>query len=505
MKLNKLFVALFSVLSLLLHSCNDDDSQNLTVEKEIKFQKITLKDIKNSKQNKSGTYSKVLETVAAFKSKHSNSNRDATMNDYYVDENNGSYIENNGTQTFTFPVYDLTTENQNIENLVVTITSDGNAQSAIVKYDLTGEDLKNDLSPEQATPISVTGKVMENNNICMILFCDNSGHGTAGASHIAGEGCYNTNFLFYVYVYVGGSGTAGSGSSGTNTGGTTTPTPLPGTGATGNGTSGTSTTGVGTPGGGTVTTPVAGTLSEKQVNFLRDLGVNGNEFMQLNYTATGPVINYINTATNSQVNAALYFFNNQVNYLWMVEQKAQNQASILNFLISNNFSSTSINYLNQMINLASNNGLSFGFNNTLNTSNSLSFSSIDEIQNYLDTTEGTNQAEISYEQQNPNEKIALVKLDVSTLFDMSVKVKQELRPYKVLNVTSNLSGLTIGQHWEQDNYSVNIVGNVVTIDIVGTLAVSITQGGIGTFFERDERYTIKIDKLTGEVFATFTY
>lgn len=350
LKINKLVVKILTVATLVFSSCEKEEIQQSNFQNEIQFQKISLKEIRENTE-KSKSFSHVLQVIDEFKKKNSTKRGDVNLDNYYVDENNGSFIESDGKQTYTFPVYDLTTENQNIENLVITVTLDGMTQSAIVKYALTAEDLQTHLTPEQVTPVDITGKVMENNSICMILFCDNSGHATAGASHIAGEGCYNTNFLFYVYVYIGGTGTAGTGNSGSSAGGTvTTPTPLPGTGSTGNGTSGTVTTGTGTSSGGIITTPVAGTLSQKQLNFLRELGLSGNEFMQLSYTATGPVINYINTATNSQINAVLYFFKNQVNYLMMIEQSQQTQAYSLQYLIRNNFSSASITMLNQLVN-----------------------------------------------------------------------------------------------------------------------------------------------------------
>lgn len=504
LKLIKPLVVLFSVLSLFLHSCSDDDSQKLTVEKEIKYQKISLREIKN-KAGKSKSFSKVLQAVDDFKKKNSTNSRELDTNDYYVDENNGSYIESDGTQTYTFPVYDLTTENQNIENLVITLDIKGEYSYAIVEYGLTQDQFNPNLTSAQATPISITSRVTV--EVCKILMCYNHGNGTAGVSHIAGANCLNPNFLFYVYVYY--SPSSGSGGTGTGTG-------TSGTGGTGNGTgdntggtgTGTGTSGTGsntTGGGGVVTTPVPGTLSQKQLSFLRELGFSGESFMGLHYSASLPVLNYINTATNQQVNTALFFFKRQMNYLWMDGQSAQSQASICNYLIANNFSLNSINYLNQMIDFATSNGLNFSFDSTLNTSNSLSFNSISEIQNYFDSTEGTNQAEISIEQENTNEKIAVAKLDVSTLYDLNIKVKQKMSPYSVMNVTSNISGMIYGIKWEQKDYSVSINGNVATVVVYGNTSVSIIQGGIGTYWTKDKYYTLKIDILTGEIFGTIIH
>ena len=498
LKLNKSFVVLFSVLSLFLYSCSDDDSQNLTVEKEIKYQKISLKEIRN-KAGKNKSFSNVLQAVDDFKKKNSTNSRELDMNDYYVDENTGSYIESDGTQTYTFPVYDLTTESQNIENLVITLDIKGEYSYAIVEYGLTQDEFNQNLTSEQATPISITSRVTV--EVCKILMCYNHGNGTAGVSHIAGANCVNPAFLFYVYVYYspssgsGGTGTGGTGGTGTGTGDNT--------GGTGTGTSGTGSNTTG--GGGVVTTPVQGTLSQKQLSFLRELGFSGENFMGMDYSAITPVLNYINNATNPQINTVLYFFKNQISYIWMYDQSAQSQASICNYLIVNNFSLNSINYLNQMINIAATNGLSVKFDSTLNASNSLSFNSVSEIQNYFDSTVGTNQAEISYEQENTNEKIAVAKLDVSTLYDLNIKVKQKMSPYSVMNVTSNISGMIYGIKWEQKDYSVRINGNVATVVVYGTISASIIQGGIGTFWTKDKYYTLEIDILTGEIFGTIIH
>ncbi|MCL9809205.1 hypothetical protein NAT50_07510 [Flavobacterium sp. HXWNR70] len=149
------------------------------------------------------------------------------------------------------------------------------------------------------------------------------------------------------------------------------------------------------------------------------------------------------------------------------------------------------------------NNATFSFNNNLDASNSLSFNSVNEFKNYLDETKGTETFELSYIQQNPNEKLSIAKLDISIFFDLSIRVKQELDPYKFLNVTSDIEGMTLGRHWNQKEFSVSIDENIVTIDIIGMLSVSVTQGGVGTIFEKERHFRLKINKLTGQIFGTY--
>jgi hypothetical protein len=515
LKLNKTFVVLFSVLSLTLHSCSDDDSQNLTVEKEIKYQKTSLKEIRN-KVGKDKSFSNVLRAIEDFKKKNSTNSREVDMNDYYVDENNGSYIENNGTQTYTFPVYDLTTENQNIENMVVTIDANGATQTSIVKYDLTAEDLQNDITPEQATPTDISGRFMENQNICMILFCNNDSHGGVGPSHIAGEGCYNPNFLFYVYVYIGGSGTAGSGSSGTtNTGSTGTGT----TGGTGtNLPDGTATTGgTGTTGGGIVTTPVPGTLSQTQLNFLRNLDF-GTEFMGLSYTATGPLLNYINaaTTTTSQINAALYFFNNQLGNVWLSEQSAQSQASILSFLIKNNFSSPSISSLNQLINVAINNGGSFIFQNNMDSSNTNVLNSLNDLNSEVINNQAnfsTSNELVESPSQN-NDYIGKYKVQTGRFGGgvlISVKFTRSNNLYHTdkSKISSQVYGFLPFSNWipENNNTLVQTLTNGnIKIQMYGTIQIQYTVPGLGPLtYNQPIRIILIVDGETGAIESTEWY
>lgn len=137
----------------------------------------------------------------------------------------------------------------------------------------------------------------------------------------------------------GDSSTSGSDSdSGTSTGNT--------------GTSGSSNA----PGGGSsstgntvITSPNSG-LSPKQYQFLKRLNPlsAGDTFGQLDETAQNHVLTHVNgLSANLAINTAAHFFNT-TNMLWLINQPAASQVSIVDYLIQNNFSTESEEFVDEL-------------------------------------------------------------------------------------------------------------------------------------------------------------
>lgn len=65
-------------------------------------------------------------------------------------------------------------------------------------------------------------------------------------------------------------------------------------------------------------------------------------------------------------------------------------------------------------------------------------------------------------------------------------------------VTSNEFGVTLGWSWTQSSHTVNVSGNIITVDIYGTENYNIILEGIGTVYKSPQHYRMTLDKLTGK-------
>jgi len=78
-------------------------------------------------------------------------------------------------------------------------------------------------------------------------------------------------------------------------------------------------------------------------------------------------------------------------------------------------------------------------------------------------------------------------------------VKDANNVYKVEKVTSDEWGLTFSWSWKQNEaYTVNVTGNIITIDVEGKENYNLFLEGIGTIYKRTKTYRMKINKLTGQ-------
>jgi len=73
----------------------------------------------------------------------------------------------------------------------------------------------------------------------------------------------------------------------------------------------------------------------------------------------------------------------------------------------------------------------------------------------------------------------------------------------VTNVTSKMSGSTLGAGWSQTTYEANVVGKEIRFTVYGTESWSLFVDGIGTFYEDDVRYTGGLDPTKGAHFLKY--
>ena len=178
------------------------------------------------------------------------------------------------------------------------------------------------------------------------------------------------------------------------------------------------------------------------------------------------------------------------------------KANVLAYLSQNDYSQESQDFVVDMINLVILNGGTFIIDNNVNPNNSIHLNSVDELQDYLDDFSIVVNDDLSSETMSPDTKIARFKKRVNLLTLFNVDVIQNLNPYSISSVSSNISGLTIGMDYEQitpsdTTFSVT-TGNIVTTQITSTLSLSLFVQGIGTVYTYHLIITVKTDKTTGE-------
>jgi hypothetical protein len=187
---------------------------------------------------------------------------------------------------------------------------------------------------------------------------------------------------------------------------------------------------------------------------------------------------------------------------WLSGQFATTQQSIFNYLITNGFSTASKNKINQLINVAIATNTTFTIDPTVNATNGQVFNSSSSLQNYLNNQSSVG-SDFEYDIQQQNQKIASTKFWIGAPYNgIKVNIKQNMtNPYSVINVTSEMFGVTLFADWNQSDFSSSILNNVVTVDVYGVSSIKIFFEGIGTIYHENQHFQIKINKLTGVIIS----
>jgi hypothetical protein len=270
-------------------------------------------------------------------------------------------------------------------------------------------------------------------------------------------------------------------------------------------------------------------IAKKYVNFAfacQYFNINGfDDATKQHYlTALTNYKNFIDATANTQVNTDVQakleywafqtFLNNNENGI--NNTKINN---IKNFLNNSNLISTTkekiidelaiknnqevLDFVNELVNSNLIN-LDFSFDNTLNTSNSIAFNSINEIQNYFNTLNSNQNVTITSLTQG-NSKTATISRNIGLLTFLNIEVNQTMSPYNINGVTSSISGNTLCLNYEQttpsDLTEINTNFNVVNVKFYSNLKISVLNDNIGTVWTFRLTISISINKNTGEIIS----
>lgn len=338
-----------SLLSLIiLSSCEKDlyDEAIVQEKKEILMKRVSLKEL-DSKTNV-----ELFKAASRVKNKVENlAGRMVydSIYDFYFDDEKGIYLNKDGTESYTFPIYRKNSDDK-IENIIFTEKDNGMFDILLSKYDLKREDLEG-LTLEQLnnTLIEYTALFDGERSLAPQLICheeltysQNYNTGYGGVSTQAPTTSYSWVTTSSFCYWVGGSGGGGGGGFEEST----ISANVPG-GQTNSSTSGS----------GGVTTALNSGYTLAQYNFVNTLSTTTyisvqDNFVTIDSGAQNIILNYIeaNKTNTALINTVQYFIRN-TNLPWLGLQQASVQTSIMNYIVQNNFSSKSREIANELIDL----------------------------------------------------------------------------------------------------------------------------------------------------------
>lgn len=434
------------------------EKENIEIDKNIPSKFIIKKIYKSEINSVKGLNNKLQQAIQTNNNLQGRIVNDSLYN-FSINTDLATYIDNGEYQTYTFEVY-RNNGNGKLENLILKSDNSGGFYSILVKYDFTKEIFNQDnFNPNNFSLPLYTYIDFDYNQVlnskCVnnegALVCSESWSYKCNGTIDQGDNNGNTDFTeqcgwvmsvgFCTYVYGEGCGGASENFGGLDT----SPT--------------------GDNHGG--------------------------------YSAGGYNMTQINNAI------ALLPYSQQQWLNQLINEETKTQTAI--YIIENNSSQEAVGFATQLINLAISNDASFQFDDTIDSSNTLVFNTIQDFENHLETNLATLE-ETDFEIDAQNQRIATAKLSYGT-FGITIKVKQNMLPtYEVVNVSSVKTGLSILLSYEQTDYNVDIVGSYVNVDIYGlaTTGIKITVPFEANItFEDEVHFRIVIDKNTGHLITAY--
>ena len=131
-------------IAFMLFSCEVQEDF-VEYKSEMKIKKISVKDIMQKPEHKN-----VRKPISDFKEIVLSKNKQNTQaklvyNEQYglyIDDENGMFIEKDGSQSYTFRIRRTGTKDK-LENIVFKSNSNGDFETLIVTYDITYDEIKN--------------------------------------------------------------------------------------------------------------------------------------------------------------------------------------------------------------------------------------------------------------------------------------------------------------------------------------------------------------------------
>jgi hypothetical protein len=347
---------------IILSSCEKDlyDEAIVQDKKGISTKRISLKEL-DSKTN-----AELFKAASRVKNKVENlAGRMVydSIYDFYFDDEKGIYLNKDGKESYTFPIYRKNSDDK-IENIIFNEKDNGEFDILLSKYDIKREDLEG-LTVEElnSTLIEYTALFDGNRSLAPQLVCvdtesyqlvsDNAGGIPTQQPLMHYEWVTTGSYCFWTGG-PGGGGGGGYEESTTNGG-------VPG---------GQNNSSTGGSGGMGVNTALNSGYTLAQYNFVNSLSTSNNVAVQDNFVtidsgAQNIILNYIeaNKTNTALINTVQYFIRN-TNLAWLGLQTPSVQTSIMNYVVHNNFSSTSRDFINQTIsNMSVNNYTLLNLNN----------------------------------------------------------------------------------------------------------------------------------------------
>ena len=460
------------------------ETENIKNQNDLLIKKISFNEIKNSavvdKINNTKKLSKKTITTSSKIIKD-------TLNNFYINSDEGMYIEKtDGTKSYTFSVF---RENAtDLENLVIIVYPNNQIKTFLVDYNKTFNEL-NSMSLEQMQNNQIEYYEINFNTNEFIPVFQNNSNGRYICETImfwdtipcyegdlvgAGQGidCWGWVIIGHTCWEGGSGGGEGFGFDsdfGTNGNGS----PTGGGGSTGSGSSGSSSNQI-------ITTPTTSLESEqeaqalikRQKNFTANLSWNQNAWLNNNQEAENNIYEYL----ESQVTDTL----------------------------ATEYSTESVQFVNELIDLAIENNLELS---PINSSNNIEFDNLTEFESFMNLEEISNVISSSLSFQ-VDKKITTRNVNITPLHQLTLEIIITPSPNFSLdesNSTSYLaSNLLPGNSWIQTSIIVtnsNINNGVdAEITISGYMYYGVKIGDYEVGTKRRKQIIIRFEKSTGKIY-----
>lgn len=487
-KFKSISITLMIVFLLVTISCQVEETivetENIKNQNDLLIKKISFNEIKNSavvdKINNTKKLSKKTITTSSKIIKD-------TLNNFYINSDEGMYIEKtDGTKSYTFSVF---RENAtDLENLVIIVYPNNQIKTFLVDYNKTFNEL-NSMSLEQMQNNQIEYYEINFNTNEFIPVFQNNSNGRYICETImfwdtipcyegdlvgAGQGidCWGWVIIGHTCWEGGSGGGEGFGFDsdfGTNGNGS----PTGGGGSTGSGSSGSSSNQI-------ITTPTTSLESEqeaqalikRQKNFTANLSWNQNAWLNNNQEAENNIYEYL----ESQVTDTL----------------------------ATEYSTESVQFVNELIDLAIENNLELS---PINSSNNIEFDNLTEFESFMNLEEISNVISSSLSFQ-VDKKITTRNVNITPLHQLTLEIIITPSPNFSLdesNSTSYLaSNLLPGNSWIQTSIIVtnsNINNGVdAEITISGYMYYGVKIGDYEVGTKRRKQIIIRFEKSTGKIY-----
>lgn len=177
------------------------------------------------------------------------------------------------------------------------------------------------------------------------------------------------------------------------------------------------------------------------------------------------------------------------------------QQQFIDFFNNNPDANVSVSFVTELINVCSQNNSSITFDNSLTSTNSINFDSVQDFQEFMEQLK--NNINITSTFIDGDTKVAKFKIAVNFFTDFNVEVQQTLNPFSVQNVSSNISGTTFALSYEQTtpNDGAEIISmseNLKKIKFSGNLNLNVFIEGIGTIHTYHLTFLAYVNSNTGQ-------